>query len=247
MDGKGYGCLTGTSMSAPMVTGVAALLMSRYLNITVAQIRSHILNNITDVSDLHGLCVTGGMLNAYNALQINATPTVSTNAQTHTLTYTNCPSCGGTHVVTEAHTYNTITYDSTAHYGTCTICGYTMNAAHTFGEYQCSGTSHSRSCTVCEYTETSAHTYGAYEYDGVSHSRTCTACGYTVINNHLFQYTNLGETQGHRRTCRNCGYTSVQNHTWHYNPTIGMNVCTQCSAKSHTGQSPRFGPTQGRV
>ena len=243
MDGKGYGCLTGTSMSAPMVTGVAALLMSRYPSITAAQIKAHILNNVTDVSDLHGLCVTGGMVNAYNALQINATPTVSTNAQTHTLTYTNCPSCGGTHVVTEAHTYNTITYDGTAHYGMCTICGYTMNAAHTFGEYQCSGTSHSRSCTVCGYMETNAHTYGAYEYDSVSHSRTCTACGYTTTNAHLFQYTNLGETQGHRRTCRNCGYTSVQNHTWHYNPAIGMNVCTQCSAKSHTGQSPQFGPT----
>ena len=71
----GYHYMSGTSMATPFVTGVAALLLSKYPLMTAAQIKDHILNTVDSVSALSGSCVTGGRLNAYNAL--NCTFTVS--------------------------------------------------------------------------------------------------------------------------------------------------------------------------
>ncbi len=64
----GYHYSQGTSIAAPYVTGVAALLMSYYPNMTPAQVKAAILNNVDSVTSLSGYCVTGGRLNAFNAL-----------------------------------------------------------------------------------------------------------------------------------------------------------------------------------
>jgi len=71
----------GTSMAAPMVTGVAALLKSYYPNLTMFQIKDIILASAQDVSErettLPGdskrvpfgvLCITGSIVNVYNAV-----------------------------------------------------------------------------------------------------------------------------------------------------------------------------------
>lgn len=60
----------GTSLAAPFVTGVVALLKSHYPNLTVAQIRTCILNGTTPLSSLSGKVVTGGVLNAEKAFKI---------------------------------------------------------------------------------------------------------------------------------------------------------------------------------
>lgn len=59
----------GTSYAAPHVTGVAALLLSHNYTLTAPQLKSAILDSVTPVTALSGLCVTGGMLNAYEALR----------------------------------------------------------------------------------------------------------------------------------------------------------------------------------
>ncbi len=59
----------GTSMAAPQVTGVAALLKSKFPSITTAQMKQTILNTVDEVSSLSSKCVTGGRLNANNALR----------------------------------------------------------------------------------------------------------------------------------------------------------------------------------
>ncbi len=64
----GYHFKNGTSMAAPYVAGVAALIKSCHPNITTTQLKNAILNNGDSCSSLSGYCVTGCRLNAYNAL-----------------------------------------------------------------------------------------------------------------------------------------------------------------------------------
>ena len=63
-----YSYMTGTSMAAPMVTGVAALLYSQYKDITPSEIRDILLASVRPLESLEGLVATGGMLDAYAAL-----------------------------------------------------------------------------------------------------------------------------------------------------------------------------------
>lgn len=65
----GYAYLSGTSMATPFVTGVAAMLLSYDGTLTSAEIKDAILSSAVDTSSLNGLCLTGGRLNAYRALE----------------------------------------------------------------------------------------------------------------------------------------------------------------------------------
>ncbi|MCW1926478.1 S8 family serine peptidase [Luteolibacter arcticus] len=66
--GGAYDVITGTSMSAPHVSGVACLMASLKPDISVADIRRYLLENVDLLPDLNGKCVTGGRLNAEKAL-----------------------------------------------------------------------------------------------------------------------------------------------------------------------------------
>ncbi len=84
VQGGGYERLSGTSMAAPVVSGLAALIMSYYPNLTVAQVRQIILDSATrydrpsiepgahnsEMVPFASLSVTGGIVNAYNALRM---------------------------------------------------------------------------------------------------------------------------------------------------------------------------------
>lgn len=81
---NGYQTANGTSLSAPIVTGVAALLWSYYPNLSAKQIKSILLETVTSrkghLTDLPGkskkqiafenLCSTGGIVNAYQAVKM---------------------------------------------------------------------------------------------------------------------------------------------------------------------------------
>lgn len=63
-----YSSFQGTSMAAPHVTGVAALLLSQTPTANYLEIRERLLASAVPINSLNGRCVTGGRLNAYNAL-----------------------------------------------------------------------------------------------------------------------------------------------------------------------------------
>lgn len=65
---SGYTYKSGTSMAAPFVTGVAALIKSKYPTITNLGIRRAIFAGVDQLSPLSGKVYTGGKLNAYDAI-----------------------------------------------------------------------------------------------------------------------------------------------------------------------------------
>ena len=66
--GNAYGFMSGTSMAAPMVTGVAAMLYSYRPEISLTEVKSILLNSSRKLDSLTGKTVSGGLLDAYAAL-----------------------------------------------------------------------------------------------------------------------------------------------------------------------------------
>lgn len=74
INSQGYESLSGTSMAAPHVTGVAALIRSVNSELTAPEIKKLILDNVDYKTDLLDKCITGGRLNAYRAVRAATEP-----------------------------------------------------------------------------------------------------------------------------------------------------------------------------
>jgi subtilisin family serine protease/subtilisin-like proprotein convertase family protein len=91
LPGNDYGIKSGTSMAAPHVSGVAALMLSENNTLTVAELKDYLLNSGDLIPALSGLCVSGKRLNAYNSLPplwLSSDPTSRTILQEEFATYT---------------------------------------------------------------------------------------------------------------------------------------------------------------
>ncbi|KIO76839.1 hypothetical protein TH53_12590 [Pedobacter lusitanus] len=64
---------TGTSMATPVVAGLAALIRAYYPGLTARQIKEIIMKTVIKAGSLKDKCISGGVVNAYNALQLAAT------------------------------------------------------------------------------------------------------------------------------------------------------------------------------
>lgn len=89
--GTGYAYLNGTSMATPHVTGVVALVQALHSDWTYTQVRSRILNTVRPVGAFSGITVTGGVLDAYAAVNdgapVNAAPAVSISSPSNGSTF----------------------------------------------------------------------------------------------------------------------------------------------------------------
>ena len=68
LPGENYAVLSGTSMAAPHVTGVAALMLAIDPSVRYSDIKETILETVTPLSDWESLVVSGGRLNAAAAV-----------------------------------------------------------------------------------------------------------------------------------------------------------------------------------
>lgn len=76
-----YGFMTGTSMAAPMVTGVAAMLYSYRTDLDLQDIKTVLMNSARKLEGLDGLVVSGGMVDAYAALTYGRETATASNAE----------------------------------------------------------------------------------------------------------------------------------------------------------------------
>ncbi len=72
--GNSYAYMTGTSMAAPHVSGLAILLWSDDFTLTYDQVKDHILGGVDILGSLSGYIATGGRINAYNSLALPLPP-----------------------------------------------------------------------------------------------------------------------------------------------------------------------------
>lgn len=68
-----YEAYSGTSMAAPVVTGLAALIREYYPKLTAIQVKEIIMKSVVKREVLKDKCVSGGVVNAYNALKLAET------------------------------------------------------------------------------------------------------------------------------------------------------------------------------
>jgi uncharacterized repeat protein (TIGR01451 family) len=75
-----YATLSGTSMAAPHVAGVAGLILAKTPSMTTAEVKSAILDHTDPIAALAGKTVTGGRLNAAAALGVVPAPAFTISA-----------------------------------------------------------------------------------------------------------------------------------------------------------------------
>lgn len=66
--GNGYRGMSGTSMAAPHVVGVAGLILAENPGLSITDLKARIMNNVDPLPSLAGKTVTGGRLNARKAV-----------------------------------------------------------------------------------------------------------------------------------------------------------------------------------
>jgi subtilisin family serine protease len=68
-----YHSISGTSMASPHVAGVAALIWSLHPTFSFDDVKAIILSSVDPVASMSGITVSGGRLNAYNAVTLSQT------------------------------------------------------------------------------------------------------------------------------------------------------------------------------
>ncbi len=107
-----YALDSGTSMSAPHVTGAAAFILNGCPNLDNAGVKAAILNNVDKVSTLSGKVITGGRLNVNAAIRScvgNQTPNFKLSASPISVTVTQGSSGSSTITVTSQNGFNAAT------------------------------------------------------------------------------------------------------------------------------------------
>lgn len=153
----GYHVDSGTSLAAPFVTGVAALMLSINPNLPTHIVKDIILRSVDRIPSLQNYCVTGGRLNAFKAVQ---------TASNLRFDYD--------------YTYNAI--DAYSHGVICDTCECTCRMP----DYSCNNCDFCDNCDECHiyYTELHYWYYQIIQGNPYYHRAVCSFCGYQTSDEH---------------------------------------------------------------
>lgn len=70
LPGDKYAYLTGTSMATPFVSGIAAMIWSKYPKLTIAQVRRILMESVDKIENLKDKVKSGGRVNAFKAMKL---------------------------------------------------------------------------------------------------------------------------------------------------------------------------------
>lgn len=68
--GNSYAYLTGTSMAAPFVSAICAMIYSRFENVPISNYKKIIIDSATPIGSLAGLSKSSGIVNVYDTLKL---------------------------------------------------------------------------------------------------------------------------------------------------------------------------------
>ncbi len=194
---------SGTSLSAPMVTGVAALILSKNPYLTPEEVKNIILKHGYDsiTISISDTTYSGKRLNARKALE---------SVQTH---------C----------TNNS--YSSSYCYSYyCSDCDYTYSKPHDLYIYSAQPEDYIIKCRDCNYTVECWESPEYYGADITGHHVDCPDGCYSFFEEHFLSYTQL-DILSHTVSCFICGYSDSFNHTFvAYGTQYQCTVCGMISA-----------------
>ena len=196
-----YTSYTGTSMATPLVTGTIALLKSIDPTLTVSELKTAILDNVDIVSNLDGLCATGGRLNAYNAV-LSILSDISPNSGT--TTFVSNPSypkfmkinCNLGHYTINVSSNSSIRIKVYSKYTASPLVQRTFSAGNNSFQFICNTAKtyyvqvenlSNSSDNVSIYSNYDSHDYtDSYVYYNQNYHRSYCECGNYVLQQHLF-------------------------------------------------------------
>ncbi len=124
-----YGYMNGTSMAAPHVAGLAALIWGTKPNLTYANVKNTILTTGDDLISLATTTATGKRINSFNALD-SVTPPIISNIQVATTTETSTTITWST----DLPATSTVSYSTTTPVSSTIVSGGdTATTSHNIG------------------------------------------------------------------------------------------------------------------
>ena len=240
----------GTSMAAPFVTGVAAIMLSVNSDLDASDLKRYIKNTVDKSEDgvtaFNGICSSGGRLNAYKAVsavlstECEHTGDISYGLYTDTLHRVWCDDCDEL-ITIESHEYSYTSYGASGHRVHCSLCTYSELRDHNLYVHAIYGgddgcTIKCRNCTRVFNCDCDPE-YGGNDESG--HWVSCPDGYFNFFEEHDFNYLPLAPSElnrlyYHRAYCEECGTTYQLAHNWE--TVFGGGVeCSDCGLESDIG------------
>ena len=227
---EAYSRFSGTSASAPVIAGVAALMLSVNPDLTTSDLKNIIMQTVTEVSALSDLCYSGGIVNAYKAVHtalmydsLDPISYSSISSTSHNVSYKICGDCMDCDDMYSPE-------DSDGCEECENGCWITYSVKHNLRTRDYDESSHYVECSECDYmADNESHDIGHIATDA-RHTSVCRRCGYSsVAVEHSWAYESI-DIYDHEATCFTCGYKHPERHSWRQNSS-GY-VCMKCFVSS---------------